>query len=197
MSAMAILSTAGTLLQLIGVAIAAWGLRKTWTENAPEGEQFWAPVIGAARAVARGVNARLHSARLRIGTLFGRHPTTIARAGAAFGSGMALNATLRVGKQFGTLPKTMGTRHAIDELDERTRELMDRVNDVRDAAADEHMRASSEETELATRIGSVTNSLNQRVTHIAVGGMRLESLGLFMVAFGLLLQALAPLIAPT
>jgi hypothetical protein len=68
----------------------------------------------------------------------------------------------------------MRTRKAIDELDDRTRELMDRVNDVLDAAADELMPASSEETALATQIDSATDSLDQRVTHIAVGGMRLE-----------------------
>jgi hypothetical protein len=108
----------GLALQLIGTTIAVNGLVKTWRAYSRDPI---VPVWGRARGQLLGLKARAHA--LLLGPRHVRRH--VADAITAVGEGVAYNATViaRDG-----LPADHGA--AIAELDNRLRELMDKVSNV-------------------------------------------------------------------
>jgi lipid II:glycine glycyltransferase (peptidoglycan interpeptide bridge formation enzyme) len=105
--------------------------------------------------------------------------------GASLGVGFGVKARGR--KQFRELPASVPLQEALEELDQRTRELMEGVNDVRDALEDEVEKRQATEAQLRTDLDSAVQRLDEQDRRVAVGGIRLEALGVFLVALGLVL----------
>ncbi len=184
----AVLNFLGIALQIAGVTVTALGVRRTWREYGPEGEGWWDPLI---RWVVRSGKC-IHT-KLRL--FFGRilrslrfiSDTEAHSASSTLTGSVILTAQARM--QFRVLtPLNIGKD--IAELDVRTRELMDKIYDVWDEVADIEVVLKS----VCKRLDSAIAEMKKRDRHVAVGGLRLEACGLFLLALGLLSQGLAALL---
>jgi hypothetical protein len=166
--------------QLFGVVIAFVGLWKTWHEFA-EGERFRAPYVERARAIAERVVAR---ARRMVQRLLRRPPQQIVGAGVAISAGGVLKARGRA--IWGLLPEP--TEAALAELHRRTLDLSktqaDAIERLDDAIED--VRSAAEA--FSTRVDEAIRRLEALNRRVAVGGVRWEASGLFLVLLGLALQ---------
>ena len=179
-----VLNTLGVAAQIFGVLVAFGGLWKTWHEHAA-GEAFWGWLVTRAYAVSRASAIR---AQRIIRRLLRRRPETRAIAGIAAGQAAAFG-SVHGRVNWGPLPET--TEAALQELHRRTVEMMDRqanaVDRLDDAVGEMRTDIAARATHLVAEIGRV----EKLSRHIAVGGVRLESMGLFLVLLGLALQWMA------
>lgn len=172
----------GVAFEIVGLAISGVGLWQTWREFATPNERFLGPIVDGTRAAFSAGVAAVESLVRRIL----RRPAKpiVVQVGVA---DMALTTdrlSVRIG--YGSLSSEVQT--ALAELHRRTQELMDKHTRVDERLAgetearEEAMRAVKEE--LARSLAS-HESREQRV---AVGGVRTQSAGLFLVVLGLVLQ---------
>jgi hypothetical protein len=173
------LNAIGILLEVVGVAVAAIGLARTWGEFGP-GDEGLVPV----KQLARGARRHLAAVARRVGL---KPRGKVVGMGAVVTGSGSVKARGRM--QFRSLPADIDTPEALAELDDRTRRLMTIVSDVRDATVDEKERAEAREDGLAEELETATQHLESQDRRVAIGGVRLEALGLFLVALGLLMQA--------
>jgi hypothetical protein len=175
------LNILGAFVQVIGVSVALIGAWRSWQRFGDEGlaDPVMLPIRRAARRVWVGLE--------RVARRLLRRPVhKEAHAGVAMGLGVALNARGR--KQFRVLPGDLDPTAAIGELDERTRELMDRANDLRDQLADETALIRQEAAGIADRLSQTRQELEARDRAIARDGIRLQFVGLALVLAGFVLQ---------
>jgi hypothetical protein len=183
---MTVLVVAGTVLQSAGLVMTAFGLHRTWRDFRPEGETL----LGTP--VKRWVTANW--ARVdRWGRRLLRNKRSVRiQPPSADSMGGGVSARLRIG--FGTLPDTLTTAEALAELDKRTRRLLDRVNEVGDALGDAEGKLRARVEAVEGRVAEVRDELKQQDRRIAVGGARLEAVGLILVAAGLVLTTVGGLL---
>ncbi len=175
-------------LQMVGVVTAAIGLRRTWAEFHLPGETFYDPAVGRGRRLAASVRAA--SARV-LRAVFRRPEGAEAHTGeGAVGAAAALAGRGRAG--WLSLSPVISS---LSELDRRTRELLDRVQDVQDELGDESAARAAADAATTAKITDVAARLDMQSRRVATGGIRLEALGLFCVALGLLCQLLASVTA--
>ena len=186
-----ILDLAGVLCQIVGIGTATVGLWRTWREFAPEGDSFFRPVEERVKAVGQWLRATLCGLVRR---LLRRPPYRRAEAGVALGGGGALS--VRGRGQFRDLPTDLDAGSAIAELDDRTHELRTMISELRERHADDMDRAQRATADLRDELGLVTGRLDKQSRHAAVGGIRLEALGLFFVGAGIVLQGIAQIVGP-
>ena len=183
-----LLNLLGVGLEVVGLVVAAIGGLQTWREFGPPGEGLLDPIGRAARAARDASTARVVGwwRRLR------RKPRSVlALAGYASGTA-SMNARLRTRKGYGPLPVETGD--AIRMLGERTEELLGRVQDGRDAAEDEIAKVREEIAELSGEVELVSAKQEADTRRVAIGGIRLQMLGFFVVGIGLALQLAASLV---
>jgi hypothetical protein len=185
-----LLNVLGVGLEAVGVGLAALGTWQTWKDWGPEGEGITDPVVIPIRRAASAAQARLRAAIRR---LLHRPATHVAITGSAFGVGAAMNARIRARKQFGVFHDDIDLRQAVKQLDDRTRELMDRVNDRRDELEDALEAVRNELKQAQAELAVALETVRQQTRRVATGGVRLGMLGLAIVAGGLLLQGAASL----
>ena len=168
------------IVQMVGVLLTAYGLRQTWREVKREPDRFLDPAIGRARNVTSLLRRVLHKGQAQQVALTGRAALSLAGS----------SARVRVG--YGHLPST--TKAAIAQLARRTEELTGCVQDVQDEASDNAARLTKHIEKLGQLIDEQISQLDWQSRRVAQGGVRWEALGLFFVAVGLLLQAVAMVI---
>jgi hypothetical protein len=176
----------GVAFQVVGITMAAIGMRRTWHEFAPEGQHFMDPITRPLRRLGLHLfdffSESIHRALRRPGR---RDVTAIG----AVGFGGAFNAQGRV--QFGVLPKDTDTATAIAELDRRTRHLVDQIADTAERVDDGLGRVHGEVEDVSHRLDAAVGRLEEQSKHMATEGIRIEAVGLFFVVVGVLLQGLA------
>lgn len=162
---MTILGGLAIVLQGLGLALTAVGLRFTWREFHEPDERFRDPFIRAAKRLdprrGRTVHAEL-----------------------ADGLGMAMDASVQV--VFGPLPDH--DRAAIDKLADRIqrvrRNLETTATDIRRDVGQVTRRVEGLEGHVATEV----ERLDRADRRVATDGLRLESFGLVIIAAGTLAQ---------
>jgi hypothetical protein len=171
----------GVVLQVAGVVLAGAGLWQTWRQfGPPEGllparrllAEAWSGLKDLSRRVATrlGVKRKGRTEDLR---------ATMAGAGRMSG---------RVRVSFRSLPSDLPVRDALAELDDRTRRIAEQLANLQEAIADERGQAERRHEDLADQLRATRAHLEERDRLVAVGGVRLEALGLFLVGLGLTLQ---------
>jgi hypothetical protein len=165
-------SWAGLVCNVMGVVLAAWGIRLTWGEHSDE--PFWRPASEAGRRLRRCVRR-----------LFGRPVTQTLAVDAAVLSLSGAEARLEV--KWGPLPDDPAEQ--VTEIERRLHNVHRAVQDLQHnlvtergdrESADEHLRGDMDRRLRA--VESVAHS-------VAVSGLRLEAVGLGLVAVGTVLQA--------
>lgn len=180
-----VVGLAGFALEAIGLIISALGFWTTWREFEPAGGQFLGWLLSPiGRWIAAGA-ARGESAIRRLL----RRPKPIAGY-ARIGGRLNLVggiASVRIG--YGDLPGDQVA--ALAELHRRTKQLMERLSSVDEQLAkeadDRESAVQALQSDLEARLGRVEDQ-GQR---IAIGGIRAQTLGLTLIALGIVLQTWA------
>lgn len=166
----------GAVVNILGVAVTAEGLRQTWRDFGTPGETLWQPVAAqASRALRRFVGWVRRVLRRP------RHHTV--SAGAALGAGGALDATVRTSwapfPDPGTDPAAFGA-----EVEQRLRQLHDTVQDAGEQLVSETKARSAADEQTRVALHAEIQQVHTYAQHIAVNGVRIEAVGLFLVAAG-------------
>lgn len=163
-----ILGGIAVLLQVVGLVTTAYGLRVTWREFHEPGERFLDPFVRAIKRLdrrRRGVTVTPDPVELRL------------TVGAA-----------DVQVEFGPLPDD--DRAAIEVLFQRVqglrRNLETTSSDIRSSITQVNRRVDGLEGKVTGEIAR----LDRTDRHVATDGLRLESIGLVLVAGGMLAQLL-------
>lgn len=171
----------GLVLQLAGVAATARGATLIWRDIAAPGETLTSPAIAAIRhIVSRCMTKLIHLFRTP-------RPKTI-RAGAS--AVLSLSAKARGYKNFRELPADVVPADAIAELDDRTREMMERLGQLSNKLADEVENRKTENSVIGRNLRSEITEQAERERRRAVTGIRYEALGLLLLTLGSLLNFL-------
>ena len=169
----------GSALQLLGVGAMGLGVWRSWHEFALSDERFLDPLIVPIREAWAAVTARVAALWRRIR----RRPRHVAvSVSEAISAGAAFNATVRVG--FGPLDPSDPTA-ALLELERRIGQLNERLATVDERLADERNADRADVTTLRQDLERAVGDLESRDRRVALGGLRLEVLGLFLTVIGL------------
>ena len=171
----------GIVCQVLGLILTAAGLTQTWKAYA--GEPFLRPVTARlARAGDRG--------RAFLRRIFRRPQPRIVGIMLAGSSAGVGNARGRM--TYGRLDKHDAIA-AIGQLEARTKELASQVADVGDRVADLGVKVDQELAELAAKQAFDVARLEAMSREVALDGIRLEAVGLVVLAVGTMFQALGAL----
>lgn len=163
--------------QVLGLIVAGWGIRVTWTEY-PDSTTFWDPLLGWLRAAGRW-----------LGRLFGR------RGGATVEPPIA---TQRVGGWAVTgdvvsvppLPEGADLDQLREAMDERLQYLAAEVQEARVNHAIALAARDQEMVFMKADLDDRFTAVRAMIHGVARDGLRLQTLGLGSVALGLVFQAL-------
>lgn len=170
------LTAIGVALQVIGLAVTGVGISRTWSQFGDE--PFWEFIADPARKTWRWIQTKV----LR------RHKTATGEAHIVMPA-PSISARGRVG--WGGLPDEVSD--AISELDRRTRQLLERVQDAQEGLVDGLMALRSELDWVRKEVTEEVETLRDSDRQVATGGIRLEALGLFLIALGVVLQGFGSL----
>lgn len=184
----AVLTLIGVILEGIGVGLALWGLHRTFRELA--GESEFEPLWGFGRRV------RLRSRQLAaaVAAKLGRRPASRHMVGGSLSLSLSGSVRTRGRAGFGEVHDWWRPWKAIPELDQRTRDLANRVADVRDKAEDEVERLDKDIAELRTELRAEAGRIEQFTKRVGTIDVRHQMAGLALVVAGIAFQAWAVLI---
>jgi hypothetical protein len=183
-----VIQVVGLVLEVAGLVLSVVGLWRTWHALGPEG-QTYVPIaelralVESAERLGRDLS---HRAAARLG--LGRDAD--AQAGRAPLDAMAWNAKARATGRYSTLSADMVLRKAVAELDRRTRDLVDRIDREEDERRDETQRLDYELALFRDRMNEAIERLERQGQRVAIDGLRLQGMGVFLVLIGLALQAI-------
>jgi len=180
------LQSLGIGFEVVGLLVALYGLRARYREFAPEGRGAFDPTIQAARQTARRL---VHWTSARIRSILRRPPKVEALAGVAHGTAGG-SARLRGRVGFGVLPTGRSNKPALADLDRRTRELLERVSDVRDGLEDAAARIDADVEAVRVQLRVEAERLEEQTRRLAIGDVGLQYVGFAMIAVGLILQGI-------
>ena len=98
----------------------------------------------------------------------------------------------RVG--FRSIPQEQNLVDSITELDQRTRRLLEQLQDTSERQDDELRDLKANLHGLHEEVNSHVSELSDADGRIAVSGIRLEAVGLFLIASGVALQGVGSLL---
>ena len=177
------LNMAGIALQVGGVLVAGVGVWRTWREFGA-GESFFEPIT----SLAYWMVARSRSLARRIATRLGRKPAPQTISIQGIGSAEAFgSATLRVGWP----PLPTDGELALAELHRRTKLISEGLANAEERLGQAVQVNRDEVAALRRRISEVADQLGHQSRRVAIGGLRYQALGLFLVSAGLALQGIA------
>lgn len=182
---MTITNYLGVALQVLGVVISSLGLRSTWREFADE--RFFAFVIDPGREALHAVVTGVVAAISRLSRWIFRRPRDAVVVPLTGVAAVASVGSLSARVQFGALPPERDK--ALEVLHERTQRLMDMLMASREQVEKEAAARAASIASLHDELGAEVARLERRSAHVAVGGIQAQSLGLFLVAIGLVLTA--------
>lgn len=176
----------GAVLQLLGVGLAGIGYWKTWRDFAGD-ERFLDPVVELGESVVAWVGSSVRRLVRRL------RPST---REVPLSGGVSVATAMRAGvrTQFPSLGDELETADALRALDARTRQLMDAVNELRDRLHDEVDRVEAQLEGLRSWATNEVERLGRQDRRVALGGIRIQSAGLLLIALGLGLQLLGSLL---
>jgi hypothetical protein len=91
---------------------------------------------------------------------------------------------------FRIIPRDQSVEDSIVELDQRTRRVLDQLQDATDRLDDEITRLRDGLDSLGEEISGHVEELQDSDRRVATSGIRLEAVGLLFVALGVMTQAI-------
>lgn len=182
MTAGQVLTLAGAGIQVLGAVVALAGLVRTHDEFADQTLR----ALVVERAQGAWGRARAFGRRL-----LRRPPQKVVGAGAAIGGAGSLAARGRIG--WAPLPGTL--QKDIAALERRTQQLLDSLANTQERLEDTIADVRAEVRAVKDHLAAADNSLEELARRAAIGGVRLEALGLFLVILGLALQGIGAAIS--
>jgi len=172
----------GVALQVVGVVVSGLGLWTTWREFAAPDNRFFAPVIDPTREVLGAMKARAGTIVRRI---FRRPPKdkVIVLTGV---SAVAFVGRLGARLGYGDLPND--PQGALAELHRRTQQLMDMLGKDSERFDKEATDREADVHAMRSELAAALRRFEERSQRIAVGGLRPQFVGLFLVVIGLVMQ---------
>lgn len=174
----------GVALEVVGLAISGVGFWGTWREFAPPNEPFLRPIVEPTRRLLTAAWVKAETFMRRLLRRRPR-PVVITVGSVQMRASVAGRGTVRI--NYGALSNDVQV--ALAELHRRTQELMDMQSMTGERLAAESEAREKAVTGMRTELERSFSRLEAREQRIAVGGIRLQSLGLLLVAFGLILQS--------
>lgn len=168
------LAAIGVVFQVVGVAMAGLGARRTWQEFGTE--PFWEFIAAPSHRAWQWVKSRLR-----------RRPVTVHGVGATIAAKASVTGRGRVG--FRIIPRDLSVEDSIAELDQRTRRVLDQLQDATDRLDDEITRLRDGLDSLREEARGQVEELRDSDRRVATSGIRLEAVGLLFVALGVMIQA--------
>jgi hypothetical protein len=179
---MNVVTLIGYALEACGLILAFFGLHRTFRQYAPdEGELD--PLIRWIRGSARSGGARVNAWWRRLA----RRPGRVQEASVELSGTATLSGTLSVRKTYG-YPRDRTIKDFVATMHARTQELMTRSDELSDKIAAETAAREEADGDLATRIEAESARLDAMTRDVAIGGVRIQLVGLSLVSIGLLLQ---------
>ena len=183
-----VLYSAALAAEVIGLALAAHGFRRTWLEFRRPDDQFFAPITETAKTKAREVY-------IRIRRLIGKPvpPITIeAQSALSSSSAVAVDLTLA----WGYLPPVDEEPKAfMDALNRRLSDLNNRVQEAERRLHTEAEAAKTRHAETINEINEVREEYRGQVRTITVGGLREQVAGWLLIVTGVLAAGIGDIIS--
>jgi hypothetical protein len=170
----------GAALQVVGLIVTAYGVRQTWREFGTE--RFWAFVTEPVRRAWDRVGDTVRRLVRRSAP-----PQVEGSLGVVVGVA-GMTARGRVG--FPVIPADQAVADSIMALDQRTRDMMERLDDVRDRLDDDLSAAKRDIDRLRLAVEDHIERLEGSDRRVAVSGLRVEAVGLFLIALGVTVQGM-------
>jgi hypothetical protein len=177
----------GVAFEVVGLSISGIGLWATWHEFAPANEPFLRPLVDPTRAAFTALRVNLETLARRVLRLPPKATVIHAQTLQATAS-VAGRLSLRLG--YGNLSDDV--QAALAELHRRTQQLMDMHSRTDERLADERAAREQAIKVMSDELAASVGRLEGRGQRIAVGGIRMQTAGLFLVMFGLMLQVWRP-----
>ena len=172
----------GSAVELAGLAIAAYGFRRTWSDFGDPDDKFWGPGTRQLDRMTMWLSRIFHH----------RFPSRTVSAQAAVSGFAAVSAKGTVA--YGKLPSITNDPQAFANMVElRLADVLARVQTVAHDLQDERESVSSQRQELIQFIERSKQEIGGAVQKVAVGGLRQQALGWFLVVIGLLFQTIGQL----
>jgi hypothetical protein len=186
MSGAFILFIAGFVSEVVGLLIVGREFVFTWQDHA-QGETFLAPAWNALRQIV--LKIRDLAGKLAVW----RRPRT-KTISATITASLNITGNLRITKSYGPLPSIREQPDEFAELvQSRLAELLDKVQKVEHQLTDEVEAIRSENTSVANHTANRFAEIDNTIRSVAVGDLRVQVVGWFLVLFGMLLQAISTL----
>ena len=171
----------GGLVEAVGLGNTGWGIRKTWLGSGIE-EGFTDPVVRWSKRTTMQADRRVRRLLQRPG----KSTIILAADSAVVSMSASVGAVGVVGWQ--PLDPALPTTEALAELDTRLRNLQWIVDENRKADLLAMAEVGTRTSETAIEVADVRNRLAEATRDLAVGGLRIEAVGLGLVGFGLAIQ---------
>jgi len=169
----------GVLLEIGGLMLAFYGLHTRQSDFGVPGQGAFYPALAAIRRFRKRL-------RLRIDRLLRQREDTRVEVGLIQGEAQAFNPSGRIG--YGPLPDDPSRDASIAELARRTKDLLDRVQDLRDRLVGEAARIDKDVAAVQGEIRADLERLEGQVRQLATGDVALQYVGLSLIGIGLCLQ---------
>lgn len=177
----------GTVLQLVGLTVAGWGVAQTRAAYAPELPGVLGTLDGWRRVVLVVVWRTWGWVR-RVVLRRPRRPVHVSVQGTAgsvvFSGGMGL---LQLG--YSPVDPTAPVADQVSQLDQRLRDTRDLANRLERDLRNLTDRTAGVETSLQEALQREAAQRRQDLRELAAGGLRREALGLWAVAAGTFIAA--------
>lgn len=174
----------GVVLQVVGLCATGWGARRTWRDFGMAG--FWAPLSDAVVGPRRwlGMTCR---------RLFRRPRSATVVAGSASAS-VAVSGKGRGRSGFRVMPRAQDVAESIAELDQRTRDLLERLQRASEVFQDWLSSTAAEVSALRGELSHKIATLEQSDRRIATAGIRIEVMGMVLIGLGVVVQWVGSLV---
>ncbi len=178
MTAADLLVLVGGILQVVGVMVTFDGARRSWNEFSPEERLLDDPL--------RRIRTFVHTIYVRTRALIGRPvPVQLSVSG---GASVTMTGRALLTKSYSSLDSNLDIGNAIEQLDQRTRELADDLNSIRKRLHEQLPETDRRVAQLEKQLLQSVFELKQQDRHIAVSGIKVILAGLVLVGAGISVQ---------
>lgn len=176
-----VVTVAAFVLQVLGLVMTVVGVWQTWRDFAVEGERFWAPFVDP---VKRSVGRLRRLLRRLL-----RRPQVVTGSGAGLVS-VSATGSGRAVVTFPPLPNVDDADFLVT-LESRLRWLQDSVERAQTRQSEDRRELEDADAALRSDLDAQITDVERLTRQAATGGLRLEVVGVALVALATVLQAWA------
>jgi hypothetical protein len=184
------LTLAGQAVEAVGLVATIVGLHRTWQEFGDPDVSLWEPVSTRLRVLAESLWRRARAVWAR---LLRRRQNVVVNVGvAAIQLTGSMSARARV--TWGPLPKGK-TADQLREIDRRIQAMSNQIADLAERHDDALEEIRKTHADGLAGLERAISDLEGETRHLAVGGIRLQLVGVGLLVVGLALQLLGTILS--